>query len=137
MGEDKSKFYRRLKLFGIGVVLGCVLVYFLLIRGKDFGFWTPENRVLELLQKSELSFSQVADCQMQCMNVSENEVKEIFKSGSVNFDESNVRTGNCPIYVVFKNTEKDKLKITVSACDSIANVLQIEKPGFQDKCACE
>ena len=42
-------FLHRFKFFAFGTGLGCLIVYGLLIRDRDFPAWLPEDRVLEEL----------------------------------------------------------------------------------------
>lgn len=131
---EKKAFYRRLRLFGFGVILGCVLVYFLLIRGRNFSFWTPGNRVLEKLRLSEISYTQNAECMLQCLNVSKKEIRILLDStGTVDFDSSNVH-GKCPIYIV--RGKNEDLTVTISSCDSTANVLDVRHSSVKDTCRC-
>jgi hypothetical protein len=135
MENNKSAFFRRLRLYLIGVGMGCILVYFLLMRGKSFDFWMPGNRVMENIQKSELTYSINAECMMQCMNFSRQEIRKVIDStGTVNFDESNTKA-SCPIYII-EDKERFDLKLTLSVCDSVANLLFVEKIGEKQSCDC-
>src|SRR3972149_467530 len=136
--EKRKAFLRRLKFYGFGVVLGLALVYVLLLRGRDFGFWTPENRVLEKIRKTELLFTNNAECMMQCLNISRGEIKHIIDSTAiVNFDESNVHTAECPIYLL-EDLDKYEVQFLVQSCDSTSTILNITKTGDEKQsCDCD
>src|ERR1051326_2270659 len=133
--KDRSALYRRLRLYGFGVLLGVILSYFLLFRGRDLGFWTPGNRVLEKLRLSEIVYTENAECKLQCLNVSKGEIRKLFDSTEkVDLDSSNVH-GKCPIYIIRGKGDND-LKVTVSTCDSTANILEIKRTTVKDTCHC-
>jgi hypothetical protein len=137
MENKTSAFLRRLRLYLMGVGLGCVLVYFLLLRGKNFDGWFPSKRVLDYLRKSELVYSYNTECWMNCMGISTEQIEKIIDStGVVNFDESNTG-GKCPIYSI-EDGERFKVKLTISVCDSVANVLALQPTEALTKpCECE
>ena len=136
--EKKKSFLRRLKFYGFGVVLGLALVYVLLIRGRDFGFWTPQNRVLEKIRKTELLFTNNAECMMQCLNISKGEIRKVIDSlGVVNFDQSNVHTSSCHIYMV-EDKDRYEMQFLVESCDSTSTILNVSKTNAEKQsCDCD
>lgn len=136
--EKRKAFLRRLKFYGFGFALGCVLVYVLLIKGRDFGFWTPQNRVLDKIRHTEVLYSSNAECMMQCLNISRAEIKKVIDStGTVNFDESNVHTSECPIYLL-EDPDRMELKLIIQSCDSSSTILDVSKTtGEKQSCDCD
>jgi hypothetical protein len=131
--QDRGAFFRRLRLFGMGVVIGCVCVYFMLIRGKDLGFWTPGKRVLEKIHKSELVYTKKAECLMECLQVSKSEVESLFVStGEVDFGKSQVHQ-KCPLYIV--NQKNSDLEVSITTCDSVASVTEVKRTGNKSECS--
>ena len=130
---------RRFALFGLGIILGCVMVYFTLIRGKNRGSWLPENRVKELILKSEIVYSSHAKCVMACRKINENDVMTILKDGSVNFSESNVHETTCPSYAIDGTLSGDKkIRIVVTTVDSVAEIeTAIDLNLKKDSCLCK
>lgn len=123
----------RIRVYAVGLLLGCVLVYFTLIKGKNRGYWLPENRVKEQVQKSKITFSEHAKCIMTCKGISEEETKNVLKNGDVNFRESDTHRKPCPAYVF----EGRNLKIICTACDSISEVMNVIRlHETQDSCQC-
>lgn len=129
---------RRVLLFSIGIGIGCVMVYFTLIRGKNRGYWLPENRVRDLILQSEIIYSPCAKCMMACMKIDEQNVMKILREGDVNFEESNVRGAACPSYAIEGTLAGDKkIRIVVATVDSIAKIETAIDLGLRkDSCLC-
>lgn len=127
------KVSHRIRVYMVGLLIGCVLVYFMLIKDKNRGYWLPENRVKEQVRKSRIIFSEHAKCILTCKGVSEEEAKDILKNGDINFRESDTRRTPCPSYIF----EGKDVKIICTACDSISEIINViglhEK---QDTCHC-
>jgi hypothetical protein len=119
--------------------MGCMVVYFLLIRGKDFGFWLPDRRIHEQLQSHSLVYTHHAECRMKCRQISENEVKQILQNGEVNFRKSNTRGKPCPSYALEgKTSDGQHVRIVFAACDSITKVITaIDLYAKNDTCQCD
>ena len=129
---------RRILLFSMGAIIGCILVYFTLIRGNDRSYWLPQNRIKELILKSELVYSEHATCIMNCRNINKEDVMQILKTGEVNFDESNVHNTACPSYALEGTLSGNKkLRIIITTVDSVAEVESaIDLNLKRDSCNC-
>jgi hypothetical protein len=110
-------FLQRFKFFGIGVGLGCVIVYFLLIRNRDFPAWLPEDRVLE-----ELAVDSVIIANDIQLPFADSLLKERILNSDVIFDESKVRDMACREYQLESETERMRFKI----CDKKIRLYQYE-----------
>ena len=130
---------RRILLFSFGIVIGCVMVYFTLIRGKNRGYWLPENRIKDLILHSEIIYSPHAKCMMACRNINEQNVLDILKNGDVNFYESDVHGSACPSYAIEGNAAgTKKLRIVVTTVDSVAEIeTAIDLSLRKDSCLCK
>jgi hypothetical protein len=130
---------KRTLLFLSGLLIGCVLVYFTLIRGKDRSYWLPGNRLKEQVKQSKIIFSEHAKCIMACRGISEETVNTVLKEGDVNFGESDVHNTPCPSYAFDgKTKEGKKIRIICTACDSIAEVTTaINLDAGKDTCRCK
>ncbi len=131
---------QRIRLYLVGFLIGCVLVYFLLLRGVNRTYWLPANRVKEQVHKSTFTFSEHAKCILACKNISEEEVKEILKSGDVNFSESDTHGVPCPSYALEGKTTSNKslrVLVTVFERDSTAQITTaVNLEGGKDSCNC-
>lgn len=115
------------------------MVYFTLIRGKNRGYWLPENRIKGLILESEIIYSRHAKCIMGCRNITEQNVMDILRNGDVNFDESNIRGTACPSYAIEGTLPGDKkIRVVVTAVDSIAKIeTAIDLDFKRDSCYCK
>ena len=131
---------QRIRLYLYGFIIGAVLVYFLLFKGKDRTFWLPGNRVKEQVDKSTFRFSEHAKCILECKNITEEEVREVLKNGDVNFSESDTHGVPCPSYAIEGTSHNKKLRVllTVFERDSTAEITTaINLESGKDSCKCK
>lgn len=97
--------WRRVRIYAFGVGLGCMMVYVFLIRGKnrDFGFWLPENRIIEELTTSKITYSDQATCALACYSIAADSVKTIIQNSNVNYDRSLPRENPRKYYIEGQN----------------------------------
>jgi hypothetical protein len=127
---------RRFKLYGFGFLLGLLVVSFI-YKGK--GCRLPGSVKLEELGFQRLEYTNHGECRMKCRNISEGELKQVLKSGKVNYDKSEVHGKPCPTYAVEGITATGKkLRIVIADCDSISRVVTaIDLKMEQDSCDCK
>lgn len=99
-------FVQRLGYFGFGLALGCMLVYILLIRDREFPAWTPNGRVLEELAVDSV----VIDPSVQ-LPFADSLLVQHVKASDVKFDESLVRDVPCREYQLESDAERMRFKI--------------------------
>jgi hypothetical protein len=110
-------FIQRLGYFGIGIGLGCLIVYALLIRDRDFPAWLPGDRVLE-----ELAIDSVIVANDIQLPFADSLLKEHILNSDVLFDESKVRDMSCREYQLESDTERMRFKI----CNKQIRLYQFE-----------
>ena len=110
-------FLRRLGYFGFGAGLGCILVYALLIRDREFPAWLPEDRVIEELISDTIIVS--PDLQL---SFTDSVLVEKIKESDVRFRESIVRNEPCREYQLETEAERMRIKL----CDSVPELVQYE-----------
>tara|TARA_R110002072_G_scaffold180888_6_gene336948 strand:+ start:2001 stop:2369 length:369 start_codon:yes stop_codon:yes gene_type:complete len=81
----------------IGFGLGLLIVY-VLFGDRELNTWTPQQRILTAIDSSEVSFSDRAICLIKCLQLQDNEWKEIQKTAKVDFSESATKRKPCPSY---------------------------------------
>ncbi len=132
-----QKFFRRLKFYLIGVALGCVLVYFMLLKDRERPAWMPKGRVLEQIARSSVIFTDKASCALQMQGLSEEEIKTfITDNAQVDFAKSDTRRKPCPMYYI-ENKNRKNLHAKVEVCDSVSTVhwvLNTEKNADLSSC---
>lgn len=127
---------RRLKLYAFGFLLG-VLVVSIVYKGK--GCQLPGSAKMEELTWQKLEYTKHAECRMKCRNITEAELKQVFKSGKINYEKSDVRDKPCGTYAIEGPTATGKnLRIVIADCDTISRVVTaIDLKNDLDSCNCE
>lgn len=98
-------FFQRFKFFAFGVGIGCLVVYGMLIRGRDFPAWLPGDRVIQ-----ELAVDSIIINEGQLPFADSLLVSRI-KNSKVLFDQSNVRDMACREYQLQSEQERMRFKI--------------------------
>ena len=124
-------FKQRLARYLIGVGIGLVLVY-AFFGSRDWLGWTPGNRVLELLQHSQLEVSSPAVCQLKCTGLNEAGITWMIQDGKVLFGES--RTREQPLLYVLRDPHDERIKMTFETRDSLAILVKVTREGFSCDC---
>jgi hypothetical protein len=75
-----SDLYRRLRFYGFGFLLGLLAVSFIY---KGRGCKMPSSAKLEELNWQKLEYTEQGTCYIKCLNLTEDEVKQVMKSGKV------------------------------------------------------
>ncbi|KXK47042.1 MAG: hypothetical protein FNNCIFGK_02344 [Bacteroidia bacterium] len=84
-----------------------------------------------------LEYTQHARCRMQCRNISEAEVNEILRNGTINYKKSNLNDKPCPTYAIEGNTnDGQKVRIVFAACKSTTRVVTTIDLGVEHECDC-
>ena len=119
------RFFLYLIGFGFGII---VSIFFFGDRDIEFSY-LPNARTLKHLRGQSFQFSEMALCQLKCINMSESSFEQIFYDTDldVDFGGSNVST-NCSIYLIEVTGQKFS-KFNVNDCDSISTLLNIDVTG--------
>lgn len=102
-------------LFMFGVGIGCVLVYGMLIRDREFPAWTPSDRIKEEITWDSIHIDPNVDLKMD-----QTALKEAVNGADIHFDRSKVRDEPCRTYLM---TTLDQHDMSISICDSVATVV--------------
>ncbi len=131
------KFLRRLRLYLIGVGLGCILVvFFFRERLSVLTSWLPNERVLLRLEMTHDSTAPGAQCFIECLELDSLAFAELFVEGDVRFDLSEAQVE--PKKYVVDSRYKDRLlRYTFLASDSSAILSKIEAPFIKVNCPCD
>jgi hypothetical protein len=100
--------------FAFGILLGCGLVYGMLIKDRDFPAWLPGDRVIEELTSHPIS---VADS--VTLPFPDSLLPERINASEVLFKESVVREKPCRTYQL--ESEIDRLRVRI--CDSTVTIV--------------
>lgn len=113
-------FSKRLRFYLIGFVLG-VFVSIFFFRGRGCA-WLPENRVLQRLSQSYILADDSMRCVLKCNHIDSINIKNLFKTGNVLFNES--RPNDMPKMYVIKGKINNlkEFKISFLLADSLATI---------------
>lgn len=129
-------FWRRFRLFLVGVGLGLILVM-VFFGSRDWTSWTPESRVLTAIDSSTVSISERAACQMACLQISDEELIELKETSSVNFKESNVKAKPCPVYRLDSKSKERDYQLIWEVCEGKEKVKLLSVIKIGKSCNCE
>lgn len=99
-------FLQRFKYYLFGVALGSLIVYGMLIRGREFPAWLPEGRVLE-----ELAVDSVIIADGVQLPFPDSLLIQHIKKSDVLFSQSKVRDTVCKEYQLESDTERMRFRI--------------------------
>lgn len=134
--SKNSDLIRRFKLYGFGFLMGILIVSFV-YKGK--GCQMPGSAKLEELSWQKLEYTKHGECRMKCRGISEMEIKQLLKSGKVNYDKSDVHDTPFPTYAVEGSTaDGQTVRIVIADCDTISRVVTaIDLRSDKDTCDCK
>lgn len=86
---------------------------------------------------SYLEYSQHAKCRMQCRHISQAEVEEIMRDGTINYNKSDIQNARCPRYAVEGVTKDDqRVRIVYAQCNEKTEVVTVIDLGTDWECDC-
>jgi len=132
-------FARRIRLFIIGILIGSLVVWGFLFRGRTFPAWTPEGRVLEALHEYPIRISSEARCVLNCNNITDEDILALIADGDVLFSESDIRGKDIPEYVVEgkgKNLKLYKMKFRSEYLTTVL-ISVLPTPNSNATCDCK
>ncbi|UPT65399.1 MAG: hypothetical protein M0D57_12615 [Sphingobacteriales bacterium JAD_PAG50586_3] len=133
---------KRFVFFIVGIVLGSVLVYFMLIKGKKFPSWLPQDRVKEQIVGTRLILNPKSTCILSCNNIDPKEVGIAISNGDVLFSKSDTRKKPYPVYQIEGKTTTGVEMVVFTETNSktqVTNILNIEvkQKSQLQKCSCD
>ena len=120
---------RRFFLYLIGVGFGVIVsIFFFGDRDIEFSY-LPNARTLKYLRGQSFQFSEMALCQLDCINMSQSSFEQIFYDTDldVDFGGSDV-SANCSRYLIEVTGQKFS-KFNINDCDSTSILLNIDLTG--------
>ena len=133
--------WRKIRVYLIGVGLGCVLAWALFLRNrntKDYLAWTPNERVMAPIRvDGALNKPDNYLCLLQCYDLTSIEMEQLLEKGMVDFSESKPR--ETPKMYVVKYELEDSRQIRIELqfeTDSIATLTQLTVSNENSNCDC-
>ena len=119
-------FWRRLRLYGLGFVLGLLILY--AAFGTRSCISNNEMKMQELVFQ-DFSFSEKALCKLNCMRKNEMLLKIELRHFEVNYDLTTVHKEPCGEYFIQPKKEFESehpYKIVMYDCDTITRIDDIQ-----------
>jgi hypothetical protein len=86
---------------------------------------------------SYIEYTQHAKCRMECRKISQIEVEEIMKQGTINYKKSDVNARPCPSYALEGTTQDNqRVRIVFGQCDLKTKVITCIDLGTDWECHC-
>ncbi len=117
----------RFALYGIGFAFGIVLVFFFLGGKKASCNWLPNDRILNIIQQKQISFSPAVRDQLSNSETDSLDIMLMLTRGEIDFSKSQVKNDPCRNYYIDGIQEQKELFITVELCDSTAVVKTLNR----------
>ena len=130
-----KKFWYRLRVYLIGVLLGIGLVYvFFQERTSVLTSWTPNNRVKQEVEYKGLLQDSTWKCYTFCLGVEDEAA--FFQTADVVFSESNPQSNPKEYLIHFTQGKQEHVKATVLVGDSTATLSTMVGMDFSLDCEC-
>ncbi len=98
--------------------------------------WMPNNRVLSNLSDFPGSISTKAQCQLDCFEISEEELDLLKAEGDVDFSKSHTNT-TPRMYVVSNDAAVGLATMKFEIADSATVLIDVAVENLDKDCACE
>ena len=86
---------------------------------------------------SYLEYSNHAKCRMECRHITQAEVEDIMKNGSINYNKSDIQNARCPRYAVEGTTgDNQNVRIVFAQCNEKTEVVTVIDLGTEWQCHC-
>ncbi len=130
-------FFRRLRTYMIGFLLGVLLVMlFFRERVSLLTAWMPNERVLLRLQLTDAQIAPQALCQLNCLQLDTAEVRRTRESGKVKFAESDTRS-EPKVYRLDRRIGEHLVRMSFAADDSSNTLIDVQRPHSPVDCSCD
>lgn len=131
-----SDFWRRLRLYLFGFIVGLIAVYFF-FGSRNYKMLTPGMLKLDQLAGQTIQYSDTAICQMKCEGVDTTAVREAMLVGKVNSKKSQDFHQHHPLFNFNGTTKKgDTLNVICMQFDSITRIIYVHELKKKDTCKC-
>lgn len=115
--------YRRIKFYVFGLLLGSLMVS---VMFKGRGCEMPGSVKLGELDYQQLEHTPTGKCLLECNNISEKDLDEVFLSGRINYDESDVHASPYPYYAVEGDIPSGKkIRMLILDVDTVSHLQSV------------
>ena len=120
---------RKIKFFGIGLIPGLMIVFFILNKkGASCSGYLPNSRVIAETLSKKMVYSDAFAEEMKVQKIDEKLLRDsIMKFGEVDFTKSNAQKKPCPIYILNYPKNNPRFQINFEKCENDAVFKSLEK----------
>ncbi|NPA08121.1 MAG: hypothetical protein GXO46_03950 [Chlorobi bacterium] len=120
---------KKLKFYAIGLVPGCIIVFFILNKkGASCSGYLPNSRVIAETLSKDFKYSETAKTEMATLKVDEKFLKDsIITKGKIDFDRSHAQKKPCPDYLLTYPEDNPAYEITFEKCEESVTVNSLKK----------
>jgi hypothetical protein len=132
--------WRKLRVYFIGVGLGLILTWALVLRNRntrDLLAWTPNERIMAPL-RADGGFDKPHNyvCLLECYNLSSLDMETLLETGKVNLSESKPRE-TPKLYRVEADLENDRIMWAMfSLGEADTALVDLGLAGTENACDC-
>ena len=129
-------FWRRLRFYGFGFLLGCLIIYAMFGTRSCV---SPNEQKMQELVFQDFKLSEKAQCKLNCLKKNVMLLKIELRHFEVNYDLSSVRQKPCGEYYVQPKkdfTAQYNYKLIIYDCDTISKIDDISITG-PITCTCQ
>jgi len=127
---------QRLFRYLTGVLIGLLFVFFF-FGNRSCTDWMPNKRVLKRLSETELIVSRKARCQMDCMQLNDEDIRFIISNGNVDFKASDTESIPLRYILDVQRDENKSYRMEFIAADSTSTLDEVSLKGFSGNCNCQ
>jgi len=121
-------FKQRLLRYGLGLAIGCVVVFFMFPQYDWLG-WTPGKRVMENIREARFDISPHGQCKMDCMGINMDQLQLARNEGKVDFKKSDVKAAPKLYHLDYGN-----ITLKIALTDTTALLTDAMKDGITCDC---
>jgi len=135
-----ANFRRRLRIYLVGVFLGCLVTWAVLLRKRNMNelfAWTPNGRVLGEL-RSDTGLIQPGGfwCTMECYGFNSEDYRNLLTDGDVDFSNSDTRVENKKYVISYETEDRGTLRLVFVFDDEVHRLVEVTKVGETIECDC-
>jgi len=120
---------KKLKFYAIGLVPGCIFVFFILNKkGASCSGYLPNSRVIAETLSKDFTYSGPFKAEMAQLKINEKFLRDsIITKGKIDFDRSHAQKKPCPDYLLIYPETQPIYEITFEKCEEKAVLNSLKK----------
>ena len=119
------KFIQRLGYYMGGFSIGLVILAFFFAGKKSSCAYGPNARTIKNISSKRMHFSEGTKFFIMTYHLDSSKVKNLIKTGEVDFSKSNTHLDSCKIYTIDSKLDDEDIVLTVENCAAEAVIRSI------------